>query len=73
MPDRQSPHADVHARRGFTVAVYFPPKAPWETVSAFLGETNSRVHALDRVGWDAIAIGYSGDLLRLDSDEQPGA
>ena len=64
--DREA--AALHAERGYTIAVYFPPAAPWSVVDAALDRIADLVHGLDRGGWDGHVVGHMGDVLGVDHD-----
>ncbi len=60
--------AAAHAQRGYTIGVYLPPQAPWETVDETLDVIADHVHSLPRDGWDGFVVGLAGDWLGLDGE-----
>jgi hypothetical protein len=62
--------AAVHAERGYTIGVYFPPEAPWDIVDATIDFIADHVHGADRQGWDAFVVGHAGDHLGIDGEPE---
>ncbi|PBC71543.1 hypothetical protein BX265_6153 [Streptomyces sp. TLI_235] len=65
-------HTLRHDRDGYTVAVYFPPTAPWSAVEAFFDRVTEDAHAIAGAGWDAIPVGLPGDWLGIAADSPDG-
>lgn len=59
--------AATHAEHGYTIGVYLPPQAPWETVDATLDVIADHVHSLPGEGWDGFVVGLAGDQLGIDT------
>lgn len=73
--DTRPTFAEVHARRGYTVGVFFPPEAPWEAVEAVMDrifEVAGDAQGPEGGGWDAFAVGLAGDQLGIDADLPDG-
>ncbi len=62
--------AATHAERGYTIGVYLPPQAPWETVEAALDVIVDHVHSLPGEGWDGFVVGLAGDILGIDGEPE---
>lgn len=62
-----------HEQDGYTIAVYFPPAAPWDAVEAFLDRAAEDAYGIERESWDPFVVGRAGDQLGIDAEpgEQP--
>lgn len=61
-----------HDLDGYTVGVYFPPQAPWDTVESFFDRVAEDAHATDdQTDWDALPVGLPGDWLGTSSGGPP--
>jgi hypothetical protein len=72
--DTRSTFAEVHARRGYTLAVFFPPESPWEVVEAAFDRFAEAfmLQGDEGGGWDTFVVGLAGDQLGIEADVPDG-
>lgn len=68
--ERRRAFAETHAKRGYTVSVYFPPEAPWDEIDLFIDAAADRAYSIPRETWDPFIVGQAGDILGIDGPEE---